>query len=141
MGKYVSWCLTLWDIILRSDLTPIKFIVTLGSGVWFFWALLLAFFPNSYEDHVLLFANINAQWWEAAFSAHFLVGMGILLSKNEHKRINVLVAIYGAILWSVSLNLIIASRIIVGVLPMASAAHWMMASMAWWILLRESYGK
>ena len=139
--RCLSAWLLFWNIIIRGDITTLRLMVSMGSIIWFVWSMLQYLFPETYIDNQILFSNVNIHWWSAAFLAHGFLSMGLLLTQSENKRLWVLTSIVGAMLWSISLNLVIASRIIVGVLPMASSAHWIVAMMAWWILLRDSYGK
>jgi len=115
--------------------------LSVGSIAWAIWALVVTqFSPNIAKEYNILFDAFPIFGWAFLFLLHGIVGIIALLLKQSNRSLIIIGSMYGAALWTVSLNLVILSHLADGTFPMGSA-HWMMSTVAWWILFRDCFGE
>ena len=97
-------------------------------------------FPGTLDDFDLPFIQSHLPFLAVLFTIHGTVGV-IALLLHQHQRFWIIMgSMYGALLWTISLNIITVVRIAEQSLPMGGA-HWLAAFIAWWILIHDIFGK
>lgn len=127
-------------ILFKSDLLALRFVLCVGSIMWATWALVTAFFLlPSFGVYQTIFGGFPFEVWPMMFAIHGTVGVTCLLLKQTHRPMIVMGSMFGAALWTASLNMVVVARLAESTLPMGGA-HWIAAIIAWWIFIRDCYG-
>lgn len=128
-------------ILFDADILSMRFALNIGSIFWAFWVVAsnLAY-PNTLDDFDLPYVDAHLQLLAALFATHGIIGVTALLLHQRNKILVVLGSMYGALLWTISLNIIVLVRASEHTLPMGGA-HWLVAIIAWWIFIRDAFGR
>jgi len=128
-------------ILAEADLLAMRFALNIASILWAVWvALTIWVYPGTIDDYDLSFVDGHLGVLAGMFLIHGVVGVTALLLKQKNRFWIMLGSMYGAALWTVSLDLILLARIADQTLPMGGA-HWLAAIIAWWIFMRDIFGK
>jgi len=128
-------------IIAKSDLTSMRLALYTGALMWSIWVVVvLLVFPEAANDYDLEFVDSHLQFFAFLFFAYGGVGAIALLLKQQHRGWITIGSMFGALLWTISLDLIVLVRLSEHTLPMGSA-HFLAASIAWWIFIRDIFSK
>ena len=118
-------------ILIDADLLAMRFALNIGSISWAAWVLAsMILFPGTLDDFDLPFIQSHLPLLAVLFTIHGTVGV-IALLLHQHQRFWIIMgSMYGALLWTISLNIITVVRIAEQSLPMGGA-HWLAAFIAW----------
>ncbi len=130
-------------IIVNSDLLATKMSLAWASITWAIWAIIVsspahASFGSLYSFTRLaeVFPTANIWAWAGLFGLHGVSVLLCLLLRLRDKMIDMATSTLGVILWSCSAFIILISTLNDNTLPFGSA-HWIIATMAWWVFIRD----
>ena len=128
-------------IFLHADLLAMRFALALGSLIWASWVLFACFvFPGSLDDFDLPFAQARLIMWAVVFFIHGIAEIIAILTHSINRTWSIVRAMVGAMLWTVSLDIILLVRLSEDTLPMGGA-HWYAALVSWWVFMRDIFSK
>ena len=109
--------------------------------MWSIWVVVVVLaFPEAANDYDLEFVNSHLKFFASLFFVYGGVGVIALLLKQQHRGWIRIGSMFGALLWTISLDLIVLVRLSEHTLPMGSA-HFLAAAIAWWIFIRDIFSK
>ena len=128
-------------ILARSDRSAVRMALYIGSLMWAIWgAVVVIAAPATIHGYIIMIKAMPLWGWALLFFIHGSVGILTLLLEQTNRALIILGSMFGAALWMISLNLVLLSHIADGILPMGGA-HWMAVIIAWWIFIRDCYGR
>ena len=128
-------------ILTDADLLAMRFALNIGSISWAVWvAVSMIMFPSTLDDFDLPFVDAQLPMLATLFAIHGTVGVIALLLHQRNRFWIILGSMYGALLWTISLNIITIVRFSEQSLPMGGA-HWLAAFIAWWIFIHDIFGR
>ena len=128
-------------ILFSADVLAMRFALAVGSVFWASWIGLSYFvYPGTLDDFDLPFGEARLVAWAMLFFIHGVSDVTALLTGCHNKKWAILRSMIGAALWTVSLDIVLLVRLSENTLPMGGA-HWLAAIIAWWIFMRDIFGK
>ena len=147
MDKLRLRCKLAWKnfnyILSRSDLLPVRLILSLASIVWAIWGIGIIIVDLKYImpeiDRTVMFAMIPLWLWIVAFLMHGIFSLIMVLLKIQIKPLLMVISCFGALLWSFNVDLMLVTHIEKGVFPLITS-QWTLAGISWWVFIRNCYG-
>jgi len=139
----------LWYVLSKGDTTTLRLGMSLAAFITVLWIGVMLGFGMSVDDIEAsrkLTYEVAPLWlWSTAFLVYGTIEMLMIAFKISSqfkfgRSLNILVSIIGTMLWTMNVDLLVASRIDQGVLSIV-AAQWALASASWWIFIRNCYGR
>ena len=139
----------LWFVLAESDIVPLRTVLALASIGGLFWLTLMLDYGMSVTgieaSRKLMFEFLPLWAWVLLITAYGIAELIIVIFKIDMnfprgKIINKIVSAAGALMWTLNVTLLVASRLDQDILTMVTA-QWAIAGMAWWVFIRDCYGK
>lgn len=149
MNKMPLACANLRFILLDGDLIVLRFglaATAVGSILWTGIMLWYGMTVAEIEDSRRLMYDVAPLWaWTLISAVYGVAVLTLVALKIDNKfvlgrSLNILISAIGALLWTMNVDLLLASRIDQGVLTLMTA-QWSTAAAAWWVFIRDCYGR
>ena len=149
MNKINLMSSNLWLVVSKADIVTLRLALVLTAFTTLIWIGVMLNYGMTIDDiengRRVMFDFIPLWLWLSCTVIYGIAEFIIVTLKIDSdypngQTINMLVSAFGAMLWSLNVDLLMASRIEQGVLTII-AAQWACAVIAWWIFIRDCYGR
>ena len=136
-------------ILISADLAVLRLVLSMaafGSAIWFGIMLVYGMSIADIElTRRLMFEVFTFSEWTVLILVYGILNILLVSFKFEYqtkraRSINILVSSFGALLWSMNASLLLASKLEQGALTLM-VAQWTLVLVAWWIFIRDCYGR
>lgn len=137
------------SILKSADLTALRFILPLAAFSSTIWFVVMLSYGMTIQDiestRRLMFEVFTFSEWSGLILIYGILNILLVSFKFEYqtkrtRSINILVSSFGALLWSLNASLLLAAKLEQGALTLM-VAQWILAIVAWWIFIRDCYGR